>query len=164
MHVCFIEDTRLRGGTQIWVAEATRHFLEAGAEVTLLCPEDGFNARDALETGARLIPYDYEGIVRAGAPERSLWQQALSPADLAVCTVHPPRNGFHCSTFAAGVIARAGLDCVLVPKTGTIVEDYERRFYAPEEAIAYQVIAIAEFTRRSLIERYGVAENRVSLI
>ena len=28
MHICFIEDTHLHGGTQIWVSEAVRVFLE----------------------------------------------------------------------------------------------------------------------------------------
>ena len=36
MHICFVEDTQLHGGTQIWVSEAVRDFLSKGHEVTLL--------------------------------------------------------------------------------------------------------------------------------
>jgi hypothetical protein len=44
MHICFVEDTHLHGGTQIWVSEAIRDFLDKGHEVTLLTPSGGFNA------------------------------------------------------------------------------------------------------------------------
>ena len=164
MHVCFIEDTELHGGTQIWVSEAIRHFLECGVEVTLLGPEGGWNARDALETGARVVTYDFQGVTRQDSHATSIWRDALAPADVAVCTVHPPRDGFHCSVFAARCIAEAGLQTVLVPKTGTIVPSYERRYYIPEEPIRYHVIAIARFTRDYLVEQYGVSEKWVSLV
>ena len=39
MRIGFIEDTHLHGGTQIWVTEAVRAFIERGQEVTLLAPE-----------------------------------------------------------------------------------------------------------------------------
>ena len=38
MHVCFLEDTKLEGGTQIWVAEAARWFIAKGATVTIVTP------------------------------------------------------------------------------------------------------------------------------
>ncbi|MBW2713101.1 MAG: glycosyltransferase family 4 protein [Deltaproteobacteria bacterium] len=164
MHVCFIEDTDLRGGTQIWVSEAIRHFLAQGVEVTLLTSESGWNAKDGKETDARVITYNYDEVVQQGPEAQRIWTEALEPADVAVCTVHPPRDGFHCSVFAAQCIARAGLDTVLLPKTGTIVPSYERRFYIPEEAINYHVIAIAKFTRDYLIDEYGVSSNQVSLV
>lgn len=37
-HVCFLEDTKLEGGTQIWVAEAARWFLGQGWKVTIVTP------------------------------------------------------------------------------------------------------------------------------
>jgi hypothetical protein len=36
MHIGFIEDTPLKGGTQIWVVEATRDFIAKGETVTVL--------------------------------------------------------------------------------------------------------------------------------
>ncbi len=33
MHIGFIEDTHLHGGTQIWVAEAIQAFIEQNQEV-----------------------------------------------------------------------------------------------------------------------------------
>ncbi len=164
MHICFIEDTKLHGGTQIWVSEATRAFIRAGHTVTLLTPADGFNARDAVGTTARVVTYDYDDVVKQDARHQRIWTEALAPADVAVCTVHPPRLGFHCSRFAATCISEAGLDTVLQPKTGTIVPEYLREFYAPPEAIRYQVICITEFTRRYLIETYGIPADRISLV
>jgi glycosyltransferase involved in cell wall biosynthesis len=83
---------------------------------------------------------------------------------VAVCTVHPPREGFHCSVFAARCIAAAGLQTHLIPKTGTIVPEYERRFYRPDETINTSVIAIADFTRQYLIETYEIPEEDTTLI
>ncbi len=164
MHICFIEDTYLRGGTQIWVSEAMRVFLAAGHDVTLLTIADGFNANDAVGTEARVVTYGFDDVVAQDVRHQQIWTDALTSADVAICTVHPPRDGFHCSRFAAKCIADAGLDTVLQPKTGTIVPDYKREYYAPPEDIRYQVICITDFTRRYLIDTYGIPEERVSLI
>ncbi len=163
-HVCFIEDTHLHGGTQIWVADAIRAFTSRGHEVTLLTPSEGFNARDAATTEARLITYGFDEVVASDARHIAMWTDALCDADVAVCTVHPPRAGFHCSRFAARCIEESGLTTVLQPKAGTIVTEYPRDYYAPPEDIAYHVISIADFTRRHLIDVYGVPADRVSLI
>ena len=60
MHICFIEDTCLHGGTQIWVSEAMRDFMAKGHEVTLLTATDGFNARDGATTDANIVTYDFD--------------------------------------------------------------------------------------------------------
>ena len=164
MHICFIEDTQLHGGTQIWVSEAVRAFLAAGHEVTVLTAADGFNAMDTATTDARVVTYDYDAVATQDAHHQSIWTEALAPADVAVCTVHPPRDGFHCSVFAAKCIADAGLDTVLEPKTGTIVPDYLAEFYAPPYDIRSHVICITDFTRRYMIDTYGIPEDRVSLV
>jgi glycosyltransferase involved in cell wall biosynthesis len=164
VRVCFVEDTDLRGGTQIWVSEAIRDFLAAGVDVTLLTSATGFNAEDGKKTAARVVTYDWNGIVRQDDAGRRVWTDALADADVAVCTVHPPREGFHCSVFAAECIADAGLSTVLVPKTGTIVPEYEKRFYQPERDIDYDVVAITGFTRDYLVKDYGVPAGHVHLI
>lgn len=164
MRVCFVEDTDLRGGTQIWVSEAVRDFLAAGVDVTLLTSETGFNARDGRATAARVVTYDRDAVTRRDAAARAIWTDALADADVAVCTVHPPRDGFHCSVFAASCIAGAKLDTMLIPKTGTIVPEYERRFYVPEEDIRHHVVAITGFTRDYLRNEYGVPRENVSLV
>lgn len=164
MHICFIEDTTLHGGTQIWVAEAMRDFLSKGHKVTLLTAADGFNARDGLSTDARVVTYDFDDVVSEDEKHRDIWKDALSGTDVAVCTVHPPRDGFHCSLFAARCIEEAGLSTVLEPKTGTIVPEYLREFYLPPNDIRSHVISITGFTRRSLIETYGIPEDGVSLV
>jgi len=168
MRVCFIEDTDLRGGTQIWVSEAIRDFRAAGVDVTLLTSATGFNAEDGRKTDARVVTYDWNAIVQTvnggNEPGRRIWTDALADADIAVCTVHPPRDGFHCSVFAADCIATAGLRTILVPKTGTIVPTYEKRFYKPEPDIFYDVVAITGFTRDALITDYGVPADHVHLV
>lgn len=164
MHICFVEDTYLHGGTQIWVSEAMRNFMSKGHEVTLLTAADGFNARDGATTDARLVTYGFDEVVATDARHKKIWTDALAPADVAVCTVHPPRDGFHCSRFAAQCIAEAGLSTILQPKTGTIVPEYLREFYAPPEDIRYHVISITGFTRRYLIDSYGIPEKNVSLV
>ena len=52
MRVCFVEDTGLRGGTQIWVSEALRDFRSKGIDVTLLTSATGWNAEDGRTTDA----------------------------------------------------------------------------------------------------------------
>ena len=164
MHICFVEDTNLHGGTQIWVSEAARDFLDKGHEVTLLTAADGFNATDGAEIGARVVTYDFDDVVAQDTRHQQIWTDALAGAHVAVCTVHPPRDGFQCSRFAARCIDEAGSSTVLQPKTGTIVPEYLRDFYAPPEPIDYHVISITDFTRRYLVDTYRVPDERVSLI
>jgi glycosyltransferase involved in cell wall biosynthesis len=103
-------------------------------------------------------------VVNQGAHDQEIWTRALSDCDIAICTVHPPREGFHCSVFAARCIKQAALKTHLIPKTGTIVPEYLRAFYLPDESIRSSVIAIADFTRRYLIETYKIPPEMVALI
>ena len=165
LHVAFIEDTGLHGGTQIWVAEAMRFLRSQGVQVTLLAPAGGWNAREAAREGdLRLITYDYDAVVHQAPPEQAIWTRALDGADVAVCTVHPPRKGFHCSVFAARCLRAAQLPTVLIPKTGTIVPEYERRFYLPDAEVRTAVIAITRFTRDYLVSTYQIPAEQVHLI
>lgn len=164
MRVCFIEDTDLHGGTQIWVVEATKNFLEAGVDVTVLTSESGWVAEQCAETEAKLVTYNYQAVVTRDDVHKEIWAEALRDSDVAVCTVHPPRDGFHCSVFAAEVIKEKGLRTTLVPKTGTIVPQYKREFYLPEPSIRSTVIAITEFTREYLLNTYRIPEEMIELI
>jgi len=164
VHIGFIEDTPLHGGTQIWVAEALRAFLDHGQDVTLLAPVGSWIIDQCTDSGARVITYDWDDIVQEDDEHVMIWTEALGPCDVAICTVHPPRQGFHCSVFAARCIAAGGLQTHLIPKTGTIVPAYERRFYQPDEAINSSVIAIADFTRQYLIESYEIPAESIALL
>jgi glycosyltransferase involved in cell wall biosynthesis len=164
VHIGFIEDTPLHGGTQIWVTEALLAFLDQGQDVTLLAPEGSWMADQCTDSGARIFTYDWDDVVQEDDEHVQIWTEALAPCDVAICTVHPPRRGFHCSVFAAHCIASGGLQTHLIPKTGTIVPTYERRFYQPDEAINSSVIAIAGFTRQYLIESYGIPADSIALI
>lgn len=164
MHIGFIEDTPLHGGTQIWVTEALRDFLARGHDVTLLAPAGSWMVKQCSDTGARIAAYDWDKVTLERDEDIRIWSDALRKCDVAVCTVHPPRNRFHCSVFAAKCIAAAGLQTHLLPKSGTIVPEYERRFYRPDLPINSSVVAIAEFTRQYLIKTYGIPEEFTALI
>ncbi len=129
MRIGFIEDTPLHGGTQIWVTEAARYFLGKGEAVTVLCPADTWMQKQTDGTGARVCTYDWEGVIEEDEDSLKIWIDALADCDVALCTVHPPRNGFHCSVFAARCVDEGRLQTWLVPKTGTIVPQYKREYY-----------------------------------
>jgi glycosyltransferase involved in cell wall biosynthesis len=164
MHIGFIEDTPLHGGTQIWVTEATEKFLAKGEQVTLLAPTGSWMAEECLKRGARVVTYDWDKVTSESEEYEKIWIEALAPCDVAVTTVHPPRNGFHCAVFAGKCIKKGGLDTILIPKTGTIVPEYKREFYLPEESINSTVICITNFTRNYLIDHYKIPAEIVELI
>ena len=164
MRVCFLEDTMLHGGTQIWVTEAALKFMEMGVDVTILSPESGFVAKTLAESGARIVTYGYDSVVDQSDAQKAIWRAAFEDSDVVVCTVHPPRDGFHCSVFAGAVIKEAGLNTVLIPKTGTIVPDYLREYYCPVEGIRNRVIAITNFTREYLVSDYQIPESVADLV
>jgi glycosyltransferase involved in cell wall biosynthesis len=164
VRICFIEDTYLHGGSQIWVSEATEAFIARGEEVTVLSPHNSWVAGRCERVGASIVGYDWDEVVKEGTGNQEIWTEALRDCDVAVCTVHPPREGFHCSVFAAHCIKGGGLQTHLIPKTGTIVPDYLREFYLPDESIRSSVIAIADFTRQYLIDTYKIPAEKVTLI
>lgn len=164
MHIGFIEDTHLHGGTQIWVTEAVQAFLEKGQQVTLLAPEGSWVIEQCRNIGIHLASYDWEAVVQEDPHDQEIWTSALASCDVAICTVHPPRQGFHCAVFAARCIKAGNLQTWLIPKTGTIVPEYKREFYLPDETINSSVIAITDFTRRYLIETYKIPAEKVALL
>lgn len=164
MHIGFIEDTPLRGGTQIWVSEATSDFISKGHEVTILCPTDTWIAKECGDRGARVVTYDWEGVESESEENEQIWIEGLSPCQVAVTTVHPPRNEFHCSRFAGKCIKAGGLDTILIPKTGSIVPWYEREFYVPEKSINHRVICITKFTRDYLVDVYKISAETIDLV
>jgi glycosyltransferase involved in cell wall biosynthesis len=164
MHIGFIEDTLLHGGTQIWVTEAVQAFIEKGQEVSLLAPEGSWVVDQCSASGATITTYDWDGVAKEDEHNQKIWTDAISKCDVAICTVHPPRDDFHCSVFAAHCIKDGKLDTHLIPKTGTIVPDYLREFYLPDESINSSVIAITDFTRQYLIETYKIPAEKVALI
>ena len=164
MRIGFIEDTYFHGGTQIWVMEAIQAFIKHNQEVSLLAPEGSWIVEQCHHTGAEIISYDWDEVIHEDSRNQEIWTKALKDCDVAICTVHPPREGFHCSVFAARCIKEGGLETHLIPKTGTIVPEYLREFYLPDETIHSSVISIADFTRRYLIETYNIPVEKVALI
>ena len=164
MNIGFIEDTHLRGGTQIWVTEAAREFIKAGDDVSVIAPTGSFVAEECAALGAKVFGYDWDDIPNNSDKYKKSWIDALRVMDVAVCTVHPPRAGFHCSLFAGECLKDAGLSTILIPKTGTIVPDYKREYYIPNDSVNVHVISITNFTRQYLIDEYKIPEEMVTLI
>lgn len=164
MHIGFIEDTHFHGGTQIWVAEAVRAFINRNQDVSLLAPEGSWIVDQCRDSGATITTYDWDEVIYEDARNQEIWTDALSQCDVTICTVHPLREGFHCSIFAARCIKEGELDTHLITKTGTIVPEYLREFYMPEKTINSSVIVIADFTRQYLIETYNIPAEKVTLI
>ena len=164
MRICFIEDTPLHGGTQIWVTEATQAFMARGEDVTVLAPTGSWVSKKCAEVGAQTVTYDWNAVVNQSIEHIKIWTEALSGCDVAVCTVHPPREGFHCSVFAAKCIKEGNLNTYLIPKTGTIVPEYLREFYYPDETINSSIITITRFTQQYLIDTYEIPADKIRLI
>ena len=164
MNIGFIEDTHFHGGTQIWVTEAMAAFMEQGHDITLLSPNGSWIAKQSADSGVTIFSYDWDDVVQEAEEQAQIWTAALRQCDVALCTVHPPREGFHCAVFAARCIKKNSLQAHLIPKTGTIVPEYKRRFYRPDETINSSVIAIADFTRKYLIDTYEIPEASITLI
>jgi glycosyltransferase involved in cell wall biosynthesis len=110
------------------------------------------------------VTYNWQAVVARDDDYKEIWAEALRDSDVAVCTVHPPREGFHCSVFAAEVIKERGLRSILISKTGTIVPAYKREFYLPDPSIRSTVIAITNFTREYLIDTYKIPAEMIALI
>jgi len=164
MRICFIEDTCLHGGTQIWVVEAVRYFLSKGDAVTVLSPNEGWVAEQCRTTKARLVEYDFDEAVSQSGADRLSWIDALQDCEVAVCTVHPPRDGFHASVFSARCIQEENLQTYLITKTGTIVPEYLREYYLPKGFSRVSVVATSDYTRRFLIDTYAIPQEKVTLI
>ncbi len=164
MQIGFIEDTHLHGGTQLWVAEAVHAFIEDNHEISLIAPEGSWIVEACRLTKAVITTYDWDDVVHESQKNMNIWINALRNCDVVVCTVHPPRAGFHCSVFASRCIKEGGVKTHLISKTGTIVPEYQREFYLPDETIHSSIIAIADFTRRYLIEVYNIPAEKVALI
>ncbi len=164
MRICFIEDTPLRGGTQIWVAEATKNFISKGHEVNIVAPAGSYVSETCVEFGATAYTYDWDDIVKNPSAYQKTWTEAFKNSDMTVCTVHPPRGGFHCSVFAAKCIKEGNLDTIHIPKTGSIVPWYEGRFYVPDDSINHKVICITDYTRNYLVEEYKIPADIIDLV
>lgn len=169
MHICFLEDTKLEGGTQIWVVEAAQWLMNNGCDVTIVSPEGGFTALEAEKlSGVRLVTYDYEGVESKSDESIGLWKDAFTPCDVIVMTCHPPRfkgqlnkyddGFFHVSQLAAKAISAGGLNCTLLAKTGSIVKEYKKEFYYQPE-IKSKVVAITRFTFNYLRDVYQIPED-----
>jgi len=165
MHICFIEDSLLKGGTQIWVSEACKYYLNKGKNVSLICPKNSWIMKECSKYKLlNITSYDFKKIITENKKYITLWSKALKKCDVAVCTVNPPRNNFHCVKFASKCIINNSLSTVLMPKTGTIMPTYEREFYLPPPEVKSEIIVISNATKINLIENFKIPSEKINLI
>lgn len=164
MHIGFIEDTMLRGGTQIWVVEAVKNFIKKGEDVTVIQPEGSFVANACRRVGARVFTYCFEDISKHPNKYQNAWMNELAPCDVAVVTVHPPREGFHSSVFAEKCIREGQLDTVLLPKTGSIVPWYKREYYQIDSGVKSRVICSNRFAKKYLEDVYKIPPEKIMVL
>jgi len=132
--------------------------------ITLLAPEQSWVHEQCQGLGVNTATYPFMHPETNQDVLKKTWVGAMEDSDVAICTVHPPRDNFHCMVFAARCIEEAGLRTHLVAKTGTIVPSYMREYYLPDGDISSSVVAISAATQRYLVSEYGLPENKVALI
>lgn len=164
MHICLIEDSLLHGGTQIWMLEACNLYLEKEKNITVLCPKNSWISKKCNIKGINLVTYDYDKITNQDEVSKNIWKDALKNCDIALCTVNPPRDGFHCVEFASNCIKEESLKTVLVPKTGTIMPHYKKEYYLPDKRVNSQIIAISQATKNNLMEHYNIPKEKITLL
>ncbi len=59
MNICFIEDTMLHGGTQLWVVDAVRAYHDQGDMVTLLAPQQSWVNEQCQGSGVNTPTYPF---------------------------------------------------------------------------------------------------------
>ncbi|MBE9479037.1 MAG: glycosyltransferase family 4 protein, partial [Chloroflexi bacterium] len=121
-------------------------------------------AEQCRTTKARVVEYDFDEIASQSHADHLNWIDALQDCDVAVCTVHPPRDEFHASVFAGRCIQDGDLQTYLITKTGTIVPEYLREYYLPKGFSRVSIVAISDYTRRFLMDTYDIPQEKVTLI
>lgn len=166
MHLAFIEDTKLQGGTQLWVHDAIHYFLKKKLKVTLITPEDGWLAEEFIKKGIKInvVTYNYELIAVSEYEFIDVWIQALSKCNVAICTVHPPRRTFHSKVFASHCIFKSNLKTVLVTKTGTIVPSYLKEYYLSVNNSNERIVTISKTIQDYLLQKFQFPKEKIQLI
>ena len=165
MNVCFIEDTPTYGGGQEWAVDTMAEFKCLRHEVSLIVPESNITMIEKSKLlGVNIHTYGWESADIDTVKCKYSWIKALKHSDAAICSVHPPRNAFHCTAFAAECIKESGNRTVLLPKTGTIVPSYIKEYYLPDPEVNTEIIAITAFTKNYLTNNYHIPEDRIEVL
>jgi len=91
MRIGFIEDTHLRGGTQIWVTEANRFFINQGAETVILAPTGSFVARLC-----KLVTWLFAQCIRPGILFTVRYLRATASKNISLTPFSFPRPELSC--------------------------------------------------------------------
>jgi glycosyltransferase involved in cell wall biosynthesis len=165
MHICFVEDTPYYGGGQEWIVDTITEFSRLGHSISIIVPNDNeILINQSIAVGANIHTYDWDKISKNPNSYKTSWLSGIKNADVAVCSVHPPRDNFHCVEFAAECIKDSKQKTVLVPKTGTLVSTYLREYYSPNPKIKTRIATITKFTKRNLGNNYKIPSRKIKTI
>jgi glycosyltransferase involved in cell wall biosynthesis len=165
MQICFIEDTPYYGGGQEWIYDTIAEFKKLGHKINLIVPDKNKTLIDkAVSLGTNIYTYDWNNISKDTYSDTTTWRNALKNSDVAVCSVHPPRDNFHCVKFAGKCIRELNSKTILIPKTGTLVSSYTKDFYVPDPKIRTEIITITNFTKKNLSKNYTISSELIKTI
>ena len=166
MNICFVEDTPFCGGGQEWILDTIDQFKNGlNYDIALIVPESNLEMiNKAKKLGTTVYTYSWENIPFNKIKYEEAWISGVKNANAVLCSVHPPRNNFHCTAFAAKCIKESGNKALLMPKTGTIVPSYKREYYIPDDEVKTEVITITGFTKKYLVEHYNIPEEKVNVL
>lgn len=167
LNIVLQEDLTMRGGAQIWLADCGKRLSQAGHTVTYILPEDSLIITD-VEAFAKVVKYTHEKSAEDPESCQELFTEVLKPANVCVTLVRQIRGKFQNVSFMAKCIKDAGLKTFLISKTGTFDPTYKTEFYggclletSPPQCCT---VTIAEFTRQSIIEAFGIKPEFIRTI
>lgn len=168
LNIVLQEDLTMRGGAQIWLADCGKRLSEAGHNITFILPEDSLIIQDVEAFAKSVVKYTHEKSAEDPDSIQELFTEALKPAHVCVTLVRQIRGKFQNVSFMAKCIKDAGLKTFLISKTGTFDPTYKTEFYggclletSPPQCCT---VTIAEFTRQSIIEAFGIKPEFIQTI
>jgi glycosyltransferase involved in cell wall biosynthesis len=162
----------LVGGAETYVRALVRHLPEvaAGDELLLLVDRDLAGDLEAPGWGRVVLPVGARALVLRRILEACTpWRDRLAERVVAALrpdvTLFPQQSIFPLRAPGPAVLTAVDVQHLLHPGNfGAFDRTYRARAYPASLARAAHVIAISEFTRRTLLERCAVPPERVTTI
>ncbi|CAE7229470.1 lpsE [Symbiodinium natans] len=168
LNIVLHEDLTMRGGAQIWLADCGKRLSEVGHHITFILPEDSLILPDVEGYAKTIVKYTHEKSAEDPGSYQEAFTEVLKPAQVCVTLVRQIRKNYQNVSFMAKCIKDAGLKTFLISKTGTFDPTYKKEFYGGDlletEPPQCCTVTIAEFTRQSIIEAFGIKPQFIQTI
>jgi len=168
LNIVLHEDLIMRGGAQIWLADCGKRLSEVGHQITFILPEDSLILPDVETYAKTVVKYTHEKSAEDPESYQAAFTEVLKPAQVCVTLVRQIRGKYQNVSFMAKCIKDAGLKTFLISKTGTFDPTYKAEFYGGDllqtEPPQCCTVTIAEFTRQSIIEAFGIKPQFIQTI